>query len=511
MDDTVLLRYLDGELDLQASQAVTDRLRYDPALRRRVAELRAVEAAYGSMSDENLPAERREALLERLRREPPAPPYDLVRRSDLEALAQLRNANAPVFSLYLDLDPERRVSEPPLSRFKSLLRQAKQLPGKRGEELRPGPQSRAYRKQWEEEADRLRACLETQQPLQGRGLAVLSSLSAGLWRAFRLPVPVRDRLEVADRPYLRPLAALLDEFEGYLVVLIDSGRARFIETRLGTAEEVADVESDVPPATGNISEKTGHRHDTSLHRHAKSVAMRTEGLWRRLNCDGLVIGGTEEALGELRDQLPNALRERLAGELHLSPKVEIDHILDRVLEIEREHERRVEAQRVEELITTAHKSGPAVLGLETTLLAIVEGRVRLLVVEEEFNSAGWECPNCGFIGAAQQEFCPLCGTALNAQPDVVELALERVLNQDGDIEVLRSPESRQALAQYGRIGALLRYGWRSPLPVKEDELSDQTNAAQEGTTNREELIDEALKETFPASDPPFWMPYGGLG
>ncbi len=46
---------------------------------------------------------------------------------------------------------------------------------------------------------------------------LLSCQLIGLWRVFRLPVPVRDWLEVADRPCLRPLATLLDEFERYLV------------------------------------------------------------------------------------------------------------------------------------------------------------------------------------------------------------------------------------------------------------------------------------------------------
>jgi peptide chain release factor subunit 1 len=206
------------------------------------------------------------------------------------------------------------------------------------------------------------------------------------------------------------------------------------------------------------------------------VVERAEEIWREQGYDWLVIGGTEEALGELRDQLPKALRQRLAGELRLSPEAKLNHILDRVLEIEREQERKVEAQRVEELTTTAHKSDAAALGLEATLLTIAEERVRLLVVEEDFSQPGWECPNCRFIGATKQDTCPLCGTALREHPDIVELALEHVLDQDGDIEVLRSPESRQALAQYGRIGALLRYAYTSP-PTKEGELSDPRKAA----------------------------------
>jgi peptide subunit release factor 1 (eRF1) len=57
---------------------------------------------------------------------------------------------------------------------------------------------------------------------------------------------------------------------------------------------------------------------------------------------------------------------------------------------------------------------------------------------------------------------------LNPQLDVVELALERVLDQGGEIEVLRSSESRQRLAKYGRIGALLRYAYTVP-PAEQNE------------------------------------------
>jgi hypothetical protein len=53
--------------------------------------------------------------------------------------------------------------------------------------------------------------------------------------------------------------------------------------------------------------------------------------------------------------------------------------------------------------------------------------------------------------------------------------LERALEQDGDIEVLRSAESREALRQHGRIGALLRYAYT--LPGETAEQSDQERGA----------------------------------
>ena len=464
MDDTVLLRYLDGELDQPAAAEVADRLRHNPQLQRRAAELRAVEAAYGATQEGTLPAAWRKALRERLHYAPAASTYDLINRTDLEELAEVQSNHAPVFSLYQDLNPERKLSEPPLIRFKAMVRKAEQ-------QAQLDQQSKAYRKDWAEEVDQLQGWLNMQRPLQGRGLAVLSCLSIGLWRVFRLPVSVHDRLEVADRPYLRPLATLLDEFESYLVVLIDSGMARLIAVRLGMAEELTDVENPVPPATGDIFEKTGHKHDTYLHRHAKSVAARAEALWHEQDFDWLIIGGTEEALGELHDQLARALRERLAAGMHLSPQTSTATILEHVLSLEREHEQRMEEQRVEELVTIAKKGGAAVLGLEATLLAIVEERIQMLIVQEQFAPAGWVCPNCRFMGATEQETCPLCGSMLKPEQDIVELALVRVLEQDGDIEVLRSAESRQALAEHGRIGALLRYAYSSP--AEEVELSDQ--------------------------------------
>lgn len=203
IDETVLLRYLDGELDEQAAAAVVEQLRHDPTLQRRAAELRAVEAAYRTLfdPDHDLPYRPRLALLERLRREPPASHYDHISREDLETLAQICSPEPLIFSLYLDLRPEGRKDQPPLPRFKNMLRLAEQR-------IRPDQRSHAYRESWADETEYLRDWLENEQPFQGSGLVLLSCQSIGLWRAFQLPVAVRDRLEVDDRPYLRPLAVL---------------------------------------------------------------------------------------------------------------------------------------------------------------------------------------------------------------------------------------------------------------------------------------------------------------
>ncbi|WP_029214618.1 hypothetical protein [Kallotenue papyrolyticum] len=457
IDEILLRRYLDGELDARTTQLVEEAIAQDPALRERVAALRAVEQRYGALEQETFPEAARQTLIERLRHEQVTPRYDLVREDDINQLRALQSAEWPIWSLYLDLSPERRQQEPVRLRFKALAREAEARFGLAG---RP----RAVREAFAEDRARIEQWLELMPELEGRGLAILCSSELGLWRVFRLPVPVSDRLEVGDRPYLRPLLTLLDEFERYLVVLIDAGTARLVEVFMGEIEDVTALIGNVPRATGDWLEKTLHRHDEYLRRHARAVLDVVEVVWREQAFDWLVIGGTEEARGALRQELSKELVERLAGELDLSPQVELTHILEEVIAIERAHEREVEAQRVEELITTALKGGAAVLGLDHTLLALAGERVRLLVVAEGFHHPGWECSYCHALGADTRSECPLCGAAVRAATDVVEIAMERTLDQRGKIEVLRSA-ARERLTQHGSIGALLRYA----LPPAEPE------------------------------------------
>jgi peptide subunit release factor 1 (eRF1) len=152
---------------------------------------------------------------------------------------------------------------------------------------------------------------------------------------------------------------------------------------------------------------------------------------------------------------------------------------------------------VEELIATAHDGGPAVLGLEATLMAITAERVRLLVVDERFSRSGSECPNGHYIGAVRQKVCPICGTELAIQSDIVIRAKQRVLEQGGHVSPLKSVGGRQALEQHGQIGAFLR-----DAGLLEQKSVQAYRKEHERTRTSEERIDEAVEETFPASDPP---------
>jgi len=199
--------------------------------------------------------------------------------------------------------------------------------------------------------------------------------------------------------------------------------------------------------------------DHALH-HFRSSAEIAARLAERDNWQRVVLMGTEENVARVKEYLPKAIQERVVGEIPASINDNINTIRDKVKALEQEIERQTEAQRVETVITAAEKGQNGVLGYADVLLAVQEGRVDLLVVPEGLTHPGWECTQCGGlvadILAEPPKACPYCGGGLKEVEDVVDLAMQKVLDAGGTIEVLRGPVKDTFLKE-GIIGALLRY------------------------------------------------------
>ena len=102
----------------------------------------------------------------------------------------------------------------------------------------------------------------------------------------------------------------------------------------------------------------------------------------------------------------------------------------------------------------AAKGQGAVVGLDETLGMIHEGRIQNLLVVEGFRAPGYRCQDCGYLTALKPESCPFCGAALEEIPDAVDLAVRRVLEDGGEVDMLHD---NPQLEEHGKIGALLRY------------------------------------------------------
>lgn len=81
-----------------------------------------------------------------------------------------------------------------------------------------------------------------------------------------------------------------------------------------------------------------------------------------------------------------------------------------------------------------------------------------LVVDDMYAVPGARCRACASLLQTPQGPCPVCGSnGIDAVPDVIELAIERTLNADGAVELVRNATARRALAKIGPLAAVLRW------------------------------------------------------
>ena len=169
--------------------------------------------------------------------------------------------------------------------------------------------------------------------------------------------------------------------------------------------------------------------------------------------DHLILGGPQELVCEFEGILHPYLRERVAARLSVMVTASPEEVRQAALGVEGEVERRQEATLVSRLRDAVGSGNDGVAGLETTLRALVERRVDLLLVSEGFEAPGWRCPSCRFI-ALLGRGCPVCGASMELVDDVVEQAVEEALTNKTRVQIVRENADLDVM---GRIGALLRF------------------------------------------------------
>ncbi len=362
--------------------------------------------------------------------------------SDLRELLEFQAPN-PVVSLYLNTDPSEGNKETHRRHLRALLRQ-----------VDSPADVEVIERYFEHEFD-----------WTGRSVAVFSCAAKAWLRSFPLAIPLRSRVRVSERPHVKPLADLLDSYGGYGVALVDKQGARFFYFHLGELIEQEGVLGEAVRHTkrGGGSQAAGRRGGSAgqtnyteelAERNLREAAEFAARFFAENNVRRVLIGGTEENVTLFRYQLPKAWQSLVVGSFPMSMTASHTEVLERAMQIGEEAERRQENKWVDSLITAAAKGKNAVLGLEDTLKALNEGRIQTLFILEGDRQPGYQCAQCAHLTSIEVPSCPYCGGDVKSIPDAVELAVRQVMQSGGEVEVLRQNE---ALANKGRIGALLRY------------------------------------------------------
>ena len=371
----------------------------------------------------------------------------------LRELAGFRAVKGCAISLYLDLDPQTTINPGDVrARVNSLL-DAGGRDGAFDTQALTHEQKRALK----DDVERIRSFFNTEFDRDGaRALALFCSGLDNLWRPLPLAYPVSDDVRLSRELYLAPLLPCIGRGEGALVAVIGRERGQLFRLRAGRLEEVVDQTEEAPSQhdQGGWSQANYQRHiDELVVQHIKRVLGQVDRWIRRDPSLRLAIVANESVKGEIEGRLSAEAQRAVVGWTNADAHADAPALLDAVQPLLDDARAREEREALDRWHEESGRDGRATAGWAETLEAASDGRVELLLVDDDANREAFQCPACG-RGQAVNGNCPLDGTRMERKPDGLDLAVHQTLAHGGAVRVT---EASDDLGPAEGIGALLRY------------------------------------------------------
>jgi peptide chain release factor subunit 1 len=371
----------------------------------------------------------------------------VIRPETIERLARFDAGGEKVLSVYLDLEPERRLQKAWAIALEDAIRDLSR------------DLDKDERRRLTEEAERVTTWVDRTQ-ISGQGVAVFACTPRDLWEPYVLPDRIGDIAAWERMPHLAPLEALADRHERFVVAVVDKRRARLFEVFMGQIEIREEFEDDVPGKTdvgGPAQARIQRHHEDHVRRHLDRIVAALKVLHERDQLKRLVIAGPEEVTSELCDRLTKPLARTVAAVARFETTASPTEVLEMTLEVERRIRREEEIGLVEDVIERAVVHGLGACGTAPTVDAIGLGEVSTLVLADAPSEPGSVCPVCGWLGWGTLTICPVCGSALDPVADIADLLIRRALDRGGQVEVVHGEAADRLVTECDGAGALLRF------------------------------------------------------
>jgi peptide chain release factor subunit 1 len=371
----------------------------------------------------------------------------MISHRDVERLAKLKSDHG-ILTAYVRIDPRLRfVRQQAAYQFKGAVKAA---------------QRRIQETRWRDALDRESAdvlkFLSTWEPA-GRGLAIFCCRPEGLWEVFILDVLVPNLVDVDTTTKTGPLWGILEELPRFVVAVLQRNKARIYVAEQGTADQQVQFASEVPGQhnQGGWSQMRFQRHiDFHVTEHLKKVIDELTKLAVPRPFT-LALGGTEETVNEALKMLPAPIAKRVIGSFPVDYKHDTEQeILQRAQLLWENQEQLQEDRLIDQVFDAAKSRMQGVLGIEPTLSALTEEKVRTLLLADGLAIEGSVCMQCDYFSTDMFETCPLCGTSAERR-NVTDRAVEKAILTGAEAEVVSSEKARDRLFAEGGVGALLRY------------------------------------------------------
>lgn len=374
----------------------------------------------------------------------------MITKQDLERLMSRESSGRPVLSLFLDMSVNqnnKRTWDVFLSQKRAQL-----------EEIEPELIAREA-PAVDELAARIRTWIADDFDQSNRGVVIYAEIGGDYFEGMQFPVPVQNRLVVADRPMVGPLAQVLESYHHYGVILLDREHVRILSVYLGTLLDEIEVHGDPLPTNshvkaGGYSQSRMQRRKAEEMRHFfKDFAAEVEEFVDRYQPQDLVLLGTEENTAKFRDFLPDSLLQRVVHTGNMWVDEPAAGVMEKLEPLLRADVDRHNREVVEQLKDRVAHDYLATAGFQGTLTALQEGKVDTLVLASDHRQDGVRCAQCGFVFARELKSCPYDGSSTLEGVDVVEEMVRMAEGQGVQIAFAAANEVQELKG----AGALLRF------------------------------------------------------
>ena len=373
----------------------------------------------------------------------------MITAPDIQELLHRETHGKPIVSIFLDLSvnsDNKRTHGVFLSRQRTHFEH-------------PELERNGKRRSLEVTIDAVERWLAEEFDESNRGAAIYAELGGEVIAGLQLPERVENRVGIADAPMVLPLLAVMEREARHVVALVDREHLRLLALSFGRvveersfAPEAMHVPHDVQ--AGGYSHKNIQSRKAEEAKHfLRDFADELSHFTDRHTPEGIVLLGTDENVARFREQLSQAIDERVVHTGHVPGAGSAGEVIDRLTPLfqERSNERLATAlQLLRERVPQNHF---AVAGIQPVLDRLKQGSVETLVLGQGMTREGSRCTQCDVLLDQSEGSCPYCGGKTRDGVDLVEAMGRQAAAQDA--RVLFTPAGDTE--RFEGAAALLRF------------------------------------------------------
>jgi len=291
---------------------------------------------------------------------------------------------------------------------------------------------------------------------KGRAAAVFIHLEDDFLRCASLAATIDTMMVLDASPYILPLARFEDEYEQFLLILIDgqSAEVHHVEDARGHQLAEASHTSLGRHKRGGWSQMRYQRiREGVVQKFYDEVVLQVDLILREHGDMRIIIAGPGSAKQQFQERMSKRAKELVIAIENVDIDMTgTDSLISQFTELAKKEEGEREGEDVDRLRKELMNGTLAMTGVHDILDAAEQGRIETLLVLEGHQQPGLKCEPCNAYMRKAGQSCPECGGSGN-DVELMNEAVEAAIRISAHVEFTDHP----LLNDLGGLAAILRW------------------------------------------------------